>query len=232
MKWISIWRRLLDFISPRTCVICGRRLSATEEVLCMKCHFHLPRTGFWLNPYDNEMAKSFWHLIPIERAAAYFYYEAHSDTVNMIYQLKYKDHPEVGVILGRMLAKEMQGAGFFDGIDGIVPVPLAKKRLRQRGYNQSDAIAQGISKITGLPVLTDVVRRVDFVESQTKKSRWSRAENVEQMFALNQIPAGAKHLLVIDDVVTTGATVTACAKQIAQNGGIKISVLALGYTKR
>lgn len=99
----------------------------------MKCHFHLPRTGFWLDPYDNEMAKSFWHLIPIERAAAYFYYEAHSDTANMIYQLKYKDHPEVGVILGRMLAKEMQGAGFFDGIDGIVPVPLAKKRLRQRG---------------------------------------------------------------------------------------------------
>ena len=98
--------------------------------------------------------------------------------------------------------------------------------------NQSDAIAQGISEITGLPVLTDVVRRVDFVESQTKKSRWSRAENVEQMFALNQIPAGAKHLLVIDDVVTTGATVTACAKQIALNGGIKISVLALGYTKR
>ena len=232
MKWISIWRRLLDFISPRICVVCGRRLSVTEEVLCMKCHFHLPRTEFWLNPYENEMAKNFWHQIPIERAAAYFYYEDHSDTANIVYQLKYKNHPEVGVVLGRMLAKEMQGAGFFDGIDGMVPVPLAKKRLRQRGYNQSDAIAQGISEITGLPVMGDVVMRRDFVESQTRKNRWGRAENVNQMFVLNRIPAGVSHLLVIDDVVTTGATVTACAKQIAQNGGIKISVLALGCTKR
>ena len=232
MKPISFWHRLLDLISPRLCVVCGHRLSVSEEILCTKCLLHLPRTGFWLDPYDNEMAKSFWHLIPIERAAAYFYYEAHSDTANMIYQLKYKDHPEVGVILGRMLAKEMQSAGFFEGIEGIVPVPLARKRLRQRGYNQSEEIARGMAAISDLPVFDQAVRRLFFEGSQTSKGRWDRNENVENVFQLvHADTVRGKHILLIDDVVTTGATIIACAKELCKAGGVRISILSLGLAK-
>lgn len=232
MKPISFWHRLLDLISPRVCVVCGQRLSATEEVLCNKCNFHLPRTGFSNNPYENEMAKLFWGQIPVERAAALFHYESHAETANIIYQLKYKDHPEIGPLMGRMMAAELQKEEFFDGIDVIVPVPLTRERLRQRGYNQSEEIAKGVSEITGLPINKDVVKRTVFQGSQTRRSRWERQENVEYAFKLTHgEPIAGKHLLIVDDVVTTGATIIACAKELAKAGNVKISILSLGLTR-
>ena len=222
-KPISFWHRLLDLISPQLCVVCGKRLSATEDVICIACNLKLPRTDFSKNPYDNEMAKLFWGRIPIERAAAFFYYESHSNTANIIYKLKYKSHPEIGPVMGRK----------FDGIDGIVPIPLAKKRFRQRGYNQSEEIAKGINEITGIPIYTGMVKRIVFKGSQTRRMRWDRQENVEYAFSLvNGEPIIGKHLLVIDDVVTTGATIIACAKELVKAGNVKISVLSLGLTKR
>ena len=232
MKPISFWHRLLDLISPRLCVVCGHRLTVTEEVICARCNFHLPRTGFQHNAYENDMAKLFWGQIPIERATAFFYYEAHAETANILYELKYKDHPEIGEIFGRMFATEIKSAGFFDGIDGIVPVPLAKKRQRQRGYNQSEEIAQGVSEITGLPIYNKVVKRIIFKGSQTNKGRWDRQENVERVFDLIDAEAVSnKHLLLIDDVVTTGATCIACAKVLCQSANVRISILSLGFAK-
>ena len=232
MKPISFWHRLLDLISPRLCVVCAQRLTVSEETICSKCNLHLPRTGFQQDPYENEMAKLFWHQIPIERATALFYYEAHSETANILYELKYKSHPEIGEVMGRMMAKELQPFGFFDEIDGIVPVPLANKRLRQRGYNQSLEIARGISEMTGLPIYNKVVRRNAFEGSQTNKGRWERNENVEGVFELKDATAiQGKHILIVDDVVTTGATVIACAQELCKAGSIKVSVLALGFAK-
>ena len=232
MKPISFWHRLLDLISPRLCVVCIHRLTVTEEVICARCNFHLPRTGFQNNAYENDMAKLFWGQIPIERATAFFYYEAHAETANILYELKYKDHPEIGEIFGRMFAAEIQSAGFFDGIDGIVPVPLAKKRQRERGYNQSEEIAQGVSEITGLPIYKKVVKRISFKGSQTNKGRWDRQENVERVFDLIDAEAVSnKHLLLIDDVVTTGATCIACAKVLCQSANVRISILSLGFAK-
>ena len=232
MKPISFWHRVLDLISPRLCMVCGQRLTVSEETICSKCNFHLPRTGFQQDPYENEMAKLFWHQIPIERVTALFYYEAHSETANILYELKYKSHPEIGEVMGRLVAKELQPSGFFDGIDGIVPIPLAKKRQRQRGYNQSLEIARGISEITNLPIYNKVVRRNVFEGSQTNKGRWERNENVEKVFEMTDETAiHGKHLLIIDDVVTTGATVIACAKELCKAGNVKISVLSLGFAK-
>lgn len=229
---ISFWSRLLDLVSPRLCVVCGQRLSITEETLCSKCNLHLPRTGFQHDAYENIMAKMFWGRIPVERAAALYYYEPHAETANIIYELKYKDHPEIGVTIGRMMARELQLTDFFEGIEAIVPVPLAKKRQHQRGYNQSLEIAQGISEITRLPIYNKVVRRMVFEGSQTQKDRWERNENVEKVFQLTD--AGSiqgKHLLVVDDVVTTGATITACATELAKAGSVKVSVLSIGFAK-
>ena len=232
MKPISFWTRLLDLISPRACVVCGCRLSASEEIICGKCNLHLPRTGFQQDPYENIMAKMFWGQIPIERAAALIYYEPHAETANILYELKYKNHPEIGEMMGRLMARELQTGNFFESIDGIIPVPLAKKRERQRGYNQSHELAKGISEITGLPIYNKVVRRTVFEGSQTSLGRWERNENVEQVFELKDaLTIQGKHLLIVDDVVTTGATVIACAKELCKAEGVRISVLSLGLAK-
>ena len=232
MKPISFWSSLLDLISPRTCVVCGQRLSVSEETICSKCNLHLPRTGFQQDPYENIMAKIFWGQIPIERATALFYYEPHAETANILYEMKYKNHPEIGEVMGRLMARELQMSNFFEGIDGIIPVPLAKKRQRQRGYNQSHELAKGISEITGLPIYNKVVRRTVFEGSQTSLGRWERNENVEQVFELKDASTiQGKHLLLVDDVVTTGATIIACAKELCKAGGVRISVLSLGLAK-
>ena len=232
MKPISFWSSLLDLISPRTCVVCGQRLSVSEETICSKCNLHLPRTGFQQDPYENIMAKMFWGQIPIERATALFYYEPHAETANILYEMKYKNHPDIGEVMGRLMARELQMSNFFEGIDGIIPVPLAKKRQRQRGYNQSHELAKGISEITGLPIYNKVVRRTVFEGSQTSLGRWERNENVEQVFELKDASTiQGKHLLLVDDVVTTGATIIACAKELCKAGGVRISVLSLGLAK-
>ncbi len=221
----------MDLISPRLCVVCGNRLAVTEETLCSKCYLHLPRTDFANDLYENMMAKLFWGQIKLEKATALFYYEPHAETAQILYELKYKNHPEIGVVMGRMMAKELMKSGLFEDIDALVPVPLAKKRERERGYNQSLELAKGVSEVTGLPIANLVIRRTKFVGSQTKRGRWERNENVEHVFELVDDNISDQHLLLIDDVVTTGATVIACAKEMQKASNVKISVLALGFAK-
>ena len=229
MNW---WSRFLDFISPRLCVVCGRRLSPTERSLCAVCQLHLPRTGFQFSPDDNPMAQLFWHLVPVERAAAFIYYQSHSEMARMVYELKYRNSPDVGEDLGRLMATDMQLAHFFDGIDLLVPVPLTNKRLRQRGYNQSEMLAQGVSDVTHLPVVPKALKRQVFRESQTHLSRHERQENVDGIFvAADAKTLKGRHVLLIDDVCTTGATLMSCAQALAPIEGIRISVLTLGFTK-
>ena len=229
---ISFWHRLFDLISPRTCVICGERLSITEEVICGRCDLHLPRTNYAVEPYENELAKRFYGRIPIERAAALFFYEGGSEVSRIIFQLKYHNHPEIGVIMGRRTAKEFAQKGFFEGIDAIIPVPLAKKRERERGYNQSMEIARGVSEVTGLPILKHVVTRKKFSDSQTHLGQQERLENVENAFTLVDTDAiRGKHILIIDDIVTTGATIHACVNVMKPAGGLRVSVLSLGMAK-
>ena len=231
-KMISFWSRLLNLISPQACPVCGGRMTVGEALVCGKCTLQLPRTGYSGNAYRNEMAKLFWLQIPIERAAAWFFYEAHSPVSRLLYRLKYANHPETGEEMGRMMAQEMQADGFFDGIDAIIPVPLTRKRQRERGYNQSMEIAHGVSGITGIPILKQVLVRTSFAESQTRKHRRARIDNVEDAFELKPgTNLQGKHLLIIDDVVTTGATVIACGRQLMKGGDVRISVLTIGFAK-
>jgi ComF family protein len=184
------------------------------------------------SPYDNPMARLFWGQFPVEKASAWFYYRPHSDPSKMIYDLKYHDRPDIGEDMGRLMANEMQLAHFFDDIDALLPVPLSRKRLRQRGYNQSEQLAVGISDITHLPVVTKALRRKHFMKSQTQLSRHERQENVDDMFELRDgnLLEG-RHVLLIDDICTTGATLTACADVLKSIPGIRLSVLTLGFTK-
>ncbi len=229
VSWIT---RILDFISPRQCVVCGNRLSPTERSLCSICVLHLPRTASQFSPDDNPMAQLFWKLVPFERAAAFIYYEPHSEVAQLVYQLKYGGRPDIGEDMGRLIANEFQQAHYFDGIDLLLPVPLSRKRIHQRGYNQSERLAQGISDVTGLPIETKALRRTRFLQSQTQLSRQERQQNVADMFTVsNASRLQGRHVLLIDDICTTGATLTACANALKDIPGLKISLLTLGFTK-
>lgn len=228
----SFWSRLVDLIAPRACVVCGGRLGIHEFFLCGSCNLQLPRTNYADNPYENDMARLFWGQLPVERCAALFFYQGGSGPSQILYELKYKNHPEIGEFFGRMIAEEWNDTGFFEGIDLIVPVPLAKERQRQRGYNQSLHIARGIGSVTRLPIVTNAVSRKQFVESQTQKDRWQRNENVEGCFRLNDGSAlKGRHVLLVDDVVTTGATICSCGREMLKAGDVRFSILTIGFAK-
>lgn len=238
---LSLLAQILDLLCPRHCLICGQRLLGEEEIICIACNLHLPRTNTWQQPEDNDMAKLFWHSIPVEKCCALFHYHGHAPASNLLYQLKYNQHEEVGVGMGHLLANEALRIQFFDGIDAIVPIPLAPKRKRERGYNQSEAIARGLYEATKIPILNKLVRRKTFVESQTHKNRWERNINVQDVFALSPdyAPGGSKaeslehkHLLIVDDVCTTGATIISCCRELMKaTDSMKFSILTIGYAK-
>lgn len=251
----SIFAKILDFLFPRYCPVCGGRLLGEEEKICISCLFSLPLTSTWDSPYENEMAKMFWVQIPIEKCCALFYYKSHSPSSNILYQLKYHDRPDIGIYMGHLLAQEGMRCHFFDDIDAIIPIPLAPKRLRQRGYNQSLEIAKGISKLTRIPIIQDAAIRTVFKGSQTNKERRGRFDNVSHVFDLapqykpilfsdqGYQPSSltGKHLLIIDDVCTTGATLIACCQALMKGCNIhgdskneahlKFSILTIGWAK-
>lgn len=228
----SIWTKLLDLISPRICAICGERLSVNEQVICATCHMHLPMTHYEQSPLDNPLCRLFWGQFPIERAAALFFYVPQSPSSKMIYDMKYRSMPEIGEGLGKITARQFAEAGFFEGIDALVPMPITRRRQWQRGYNQSMEIARGMKAVTGLPIYNKVVRRIHFHESQTAQHAWERLRNVDDAFRLSAPDRIAgKHILLIDDIITTGATVIACGKELAKAPDVRISILSLGLTK-
>ena len=240
----SLLTHLLDCTSPRRCTICTRRLSANESVVCASCHLHLPHTHFWLTPYDNPMARLLWGQVPlaggqgeerpnnVERVAALFFYEPHAPASKAIYDLKYHGRRSIGPAMGHVAAKTMAASGFFDGIDIIVPIPLTRRRQWQRGYNQSTEIAKGVSLETGIPIGHDIVKRTSFSRSQTQLQAWERKSNVENVFTLLAPgKARGRHILIVDDIMTTGATAGSCARLLCKAGDVRISVLTLGFTK-
>lgn len=232
MPKISFITRLTEFIAPRKCAICGCRMGVMEDDLCASCNARLPRTRHYADPTDNEMARLFYGKIPVERCAALFFYEARSQADNLIYDLKYASRPEIGETLGRLIAHEMSPHGFFDGIDVIIPMPLANVRERQRGYNQSLEIARGLRAVTHIPINCKAVRRLTFGESLTKMDFRERMEAVQGAFKLHDGRIiKDKHVLLVDDVVTTGATTTACARELLKVDGVRISIVSAAFTK-
>ena len=225
MKWIS---DLIDLIFPRTCLVCGELLSPQEKDICLDCLVKLPKVE---KIHLEEIEKTFWGKIAIERATSFIYYHKSSPYNNIIHNLKYKNRPEPGERLAFLAASELKEGGFFDGIDCIVPLPLSKKKLRKRGYNQCDYIAEGISRATGIPIIKDAVKRTTANETQTHKNRDERWKNVEGIFALSDATKfEGRHILLIDDILTTGATLASCAKTIENGCNCRISIFTLAYT--
>lgn len=221
----------LFLLFPRCCVVCGRSLVKGEECICTLCNLNLPRTNYHLRK-DNPVERLFWGSIPLGRATSFFFYHKGSDFRQILHQLKYGGRKEIGAIMGRYMASELLVSGFFQGIDVIVPVPLHKKKQQIRGYNQSEWIARGITAVTGIPVDTEMIVRRKNTETQTRKSVFERWENVDGIFELHHAKALAgKHILLVDDVLTTGATTVACASCLAEIEGIHISILTLAIAE-
>ena len=209
-------------------MVCDELLSPQERDICLDCMSKLPKIE---KLHLEEIEKVFWGKVEIERATSYIYYHKNSPYNNIIHYLKYKNRPEPGERLAFIAAKEIAETGFFDGIDAIIPLPLSKKKLKRRGYNQCDYIAAGISRATGIPVLKGAVVRTTANETQTHKNRDERWKNVEGIFALDRPQdIEGKHVLLLDDILTTGATLASCAKTIQAGCNCRISVFTLGYT--
>ena len=224
-QWIS---PLIRLFFPHYCAVCEGRLQEEEEVLCEECWQRFPRTNFHLLK-DNPVERLFWGKFTLGRATAFYYYWQEDDYSRIVRLLKYANRPDVGISMGRKMAVELLPSGFFEGVDMLIPVPLHEKRQKERGYNQSEQLALGVQEITDIPLRTEAVVRVRNTETQTHKTAQERFENMQQVFQ-RVAPIESlqgKHVLLIDDVLTTSATLTACADALREVPDLTISILAL-----
>lgn len=220
---------LLELFFPSLCVICGDRLVTQEKFLCFTCWNDLPVSNFHLEP-ENKVAQLFWGRVHIENATSFFHYRKGSNYQQLIHFIKYKGLKELGFETGKRFGHVLSQTDNFMQIDYIMPVPLHPKKLKQRGYNQSEWIANGIAKGMGKTVITSNLIRKIYTSTQTKKTRFERWQNVENIFAVkNAEDLNGKHILLVDDVVTTGATLEACAVQILKNKNTKVSIATLAF---
>jgi len=218
---------ILSILFPRICYACGNHLVRGEYLICTECHILIPRTNYHLED-DNPVSRLFWGRCRIERAAAFSFYNRDSRIRKLIHNLKYRGNREIGHELGKIYGESMLGTMFLEGIDMIIPVPLHPSKERARGFNQSIEIARGFSEATGIPVNTSVLHRQRESQTQTRRSRFERWINVEGIFGVNDLSViNGKHLLLIDDVITTGSTLEACANEILRADEVKVSVAAM-----
>lgn len=226
---IPIVRDVIDFFFPRYCCMCDSRLAITEKYFCVGCLRELNRIAYEGGEEHGTIERLFWGKIPIERATSMFHYEGEK-TRRILHDIKYFDQPEIAVLLAQTFVQEMQGKDFFDGIDIIVPVPLSRRKNRKRGYNQCDYISEGLSSKTGIPVVKDAVIRVIDNPTQTHLSPQERMENVKDIFQLAK-PEKLKdcHLLIVDDVITTGSTILSLAEEVAKVENVRISIFSLAF---
>ena len=223
---------LNDFISllfPNICCACGDNLHKHEKAICTSCEYTLPKTNFHLQR-NNPVAQLFYGRVNIHSASALYNFSKEGKIQNLIHQLKYKGQKNIGYEIGKLYGYELMKCSDFNSINTIIPVPLHKKKLKKRGYNQCHLFAKGLAETMNAETDFDILERSEWNESQTKKSRYERWKNVETVFVLKDFKKlEGKHLLLVDDVVTTGATLDACSQVLQQINNVKISIATIAY---
>lgn len=223
---------LLHLFYPQVCASCGNSLYDGERSICMLCRVLLPRTGFESEP-GNPVEKQFWGKVPIHAATSLFTFRKGSKVQHLVHRLKYHGDTAAGTEAGRMLGTTLSESGRFGGIDIVAPVPLHRKRLLMRGYNQSQPVAEGIAEMLNVPCMPGLLLRIKAADSQTSRGRYARWENAGRSFGVN--PAAdvrGKHILLADDVITTGSTLSACAEVLLSHGATSVSVASLAFAVR
>lgn len=222
---------LLDLLLPRRCVVCQRILSREEKCLCTSCTMTIPHVAF-PSFTDNEIVRRFWHVAPVHSGACLMQYIPNTDHHLIFEAMKYKGRYDICEHMGRALAQDLQTQDFFAGIDVIVPIPLSKQRKRMRGYNQSERIALGISKVTGIPIDTSTLARCIDNPSQTRISSSERHDNVKNIFAVKDSTSlQGRHILIVDDIITTGSTISSAIETLLNHiSDLTFSVASIGVT--
>lgn len=221
----------IDVIYPSACVGCQTPLVGNESNICTFCLFELPKTDYHKIP-DNIILKAFSGRCILQKATSYLHFSKGGIVQALLHALKYRGRTEIGELIGGMAGIELYQDGYFDDIDFVVPIPLHPEKLDKRGYNQSEILASAIADNSNLILNTDNLIRVEFTETQTRKSRFARWLNVETVFKVCETELFKnKHILLVDDVVTTGSTVEGCVVQMERIPGIKISLFTLAYAK-
>jgi ComF family protein len=227
----EIQKNLLNVLFPVFCNGCSKLLLKNEKVICTKCLHNLPFTHHH-QIKKTEINKVFYGIIPIEFNASILYFTKKGITQNLIHNLKYRNRQEIGTFLGELYATEIMNIENIKNIDYIIPVPLHKKRFQDRGYNQVSSFSAAIGEKLKIPVLEEVLLKTKNLKSVTNQSKENRKEQIKNVFSITNFEKiEGKHVLIIDDVFTTGATIEACAKEILKIQNTKISILTMAYSQ-
>jgi ComF family protein len=228
----SLLTDLITILFPNLCLGCGKILNQSDQLLCTKCRIELPETNDYIAPERNESHNKFAGKVPIRYAVSYARFTKGGVMQRVVHRIKYSGQKEAAVAIGRWYGAVLRTKSpISQEIDMLVGVPLHKQRLNQRGYNQADQIANGLSEAMEIPARADVLVRTYFQSSQTKKNRIERWANVESVFTVRDAEAiEGKHIAVVDDVLTTGATIEACATELLRAGCRQVSVITLAVT--
>jgi ComF family protein len=226
----EIKNSLLHLVFPHVCQGCGSDVLDVQNELCLKCLDSLPGTNFHMHP-DNPMEKIFWGRVPVTHATAQYYFTKESLMQQLLYQLKYRGNRELGIYLGRLMGYALASSTRFSFPDALIPLPLFPAKEKKRGYNQATVLCEGIAQVLQKPVFKDVVRRLSYTDSQTRKNRIERWLNMEGRFELvNSKAIEGKHVLLVDDVITTGATLEACGREIVRAQNVQLSIATLCFS--
>src|SRR6185295_3916163 len=221
----------IQILFPHVCCGCGSDILGRETVLCMRCMEDFPETGFEIHA-DNPVEKKFWGRIKLEQATAQYYFTRESLMQRLMHQFKYKGNRDLGFQLGELMGASIKKSGRFN-VDALIPLPLFRLKEKKRGYNQATILCEGMAESLHVPVLNDVVIRSHHTDTQTKKGRIERWQNMESKFLLLQPESVSnKNLLLVDDVITTGATLEACGSELLKAENVKLNIDALCYASR
>lgn len=227
---MALWTDLIGLFFPRLCCACRDVLLRNESTICTRCLSTLPKTDFHQHE-DNPVASIFWGRIPIQHATAFLYFTKAGRVQHMLHQFKYRGDLEVGRLLGKLFGQQLKDNEKFKEVEAIIPIPLHPTKLKQRGFNQSEIFGNEMASQMRIPILTDVLTREKMTQTQTRKSRFERWLNVSYGFRVHHPEKiSGKHILLIDDVVTTGATIESAASALLEVPGLKISVAFLAIS--
>ena len=222
---------IFNLFFPDVCLNCKLQLSKNESLICTQCRHDFPETNFTNTP-ENIIEKKFYGRVPLQAATSLFYYHKNGKVQQIIHQLKYKQQQEIGTLFGNWLGEEMEQSDRFNTIDFVVPVPLHPKKIKTRGYNQLTKFGESISKKLNSQYIENKLVKIGSTNTQTHKSRLERWKSTQHLFDLSDISFFEnKHVLLIDDVITTGATIESCTNQLLKTKNIKISIAVMAFTE-
>lgn len=222
---------MLNIFFPKLCRGCQRELLSEEAEICTYCRHNLPIACFHQSG-SEEMLQIFFGRIPVENATALFYFKKNGLTQKFVHALKYKRVQSLGAVFGKWLGAELSECKAYQQIEAVIPVPLHKKKLRQRGYNQVELFGKEIAQSLNVPYIDDVLIKITPTKSQVFKERLTRIFSQQEVFEIQQLQKiKNKHLLIVDDIVTSGATLEACSSKLFKAGGVKVSFATIAITK-